>query len=77
MATTALPAPALRDPAWTRRVFWAGAAAVLLVPILAATEFKPWILFEPDNLKITLKFVGSFLPPKVEPEFLSMVAREA
>lgn len=77
MAAATQASPALRDPAWSRRVFWAGAAAVLLVPVLVATEFKPWVLFAPDNLKVTLRFVGDFLPPKVEPEFLAMVAREA
>jgi phosphonate transport system permease protein len=77
MAATALPAPALRDPAWSRRVFWASVAAVLLVPMLLATEFKPWVLVEPDNLKVTLKFVRDFLPPKLDAEFLAMVAREA
>jgi phosphonate transport system permease protein len=77
MTATALPAPALRDPAWTRRVFWACVGAVLLVPMLVATEFKPWILLAPDNLKVTLRFLGDFLPPKVEPGFLAMVAREA
>ncbi|MDZ7651716.1 MAG: ABC transporter permease subunit [Burkholderiaceae bacterium] len=77
MAATALPAPALRDPAWSRRVFWASVAAVLLVPMLVATEFKPWVLIEPDNLKVTLKFLRDFLPPKVDAEFLAMVAREA
>jgi phosphonate transport system permease protein len=77
MAATALPAPALRDPAWTRRVFWAGVAAVLLVPMVVATEFKPWILLAPDNLKVTLRFLGDFLPPKVAPDFLAMVARAA
>lgn len=77
MASAAQASPALRDPAWSRRVFWAGAAAVLLVPVLVATEFKPWVLLAPDNLKVTLRFLGDFLPPKVEPEFLAMVAREA
>ena len=72
-----LAAPALRDPAWTRRVFWVSLAAVLLVPMLIATEFKPWVLVEPDNLKVTLRFVGDFLPPRMDAEFLSMVAREA
>jgi phosphonate transport system permease protein len=70
-------APALRDPAWARRVFWASAAAVLLAPMLVATEFKPWVLVDPDNLKVTLKFLGDFLPPKLAPEFLVMVARES
>jgi phosphonate transport system permease protein len=52
-------------------------AAVLLVPLLVATEFRPWVLVEPDNLKVTLRFLGDFLPPKVDPEFLALVAREA
>ncbi len=77
MAATALTAPALRDPAWTRRLFWASVAAVLLVPMLVVTEFKLWVLVEPDNLKVTLKFLRDFLPPKVDAEFLAMVAREA
>jgi phosphonate transport system permease protein len=46
-------------------------------PALWATEFKPWILFEPDNLKVTRSFLGDFFPPKLEAEFLAMVAREA
>jgi phosphonate transport system permease protein len=77
MAATTLTPPELRDPAWARRVFWAGLAAVLLVPMLVATEFKPWVLVEPANLKVTLRFLGDFLPPDVEPAFLAMVAREA
>lgn len=77
MAVTALTAPALRDPAWTRRLSWASVAAVLLVPMLIVTEFKLWVLIEPDNLKVTLKFLRDFLPPKVDAEFLAMVAREA
>lgn len=77
MAVAAPTAPASRDPAWTRRVFLAGVAAVLLVPMLVATEFKPWVLVEPDNLKVTLRFLRDFLPPDVEPDFLAMVAREA
>ena len=77
MSGAVLPPPALRDPAWTRRVFWTGAAAVLLAPMLVATEFTPWALVEPDNVKVTLGFLGDFLPPKVEPAFLVMVAGEA
>jgi phosphonate transport system permease protein len=69
--------PPQRDPAWLGRVFWTGVALVLLWPMLLATEFKPWILFERDNLKVTGQFLGSFLPPAVEAEFLKMVAREA
>jgi phosphonate transport system permease protein len=75
MSTTA-PSPALRDPAWLPRLFWTGAALVVLWPMLAATEFKPWVLWHPDNWKPTRQFLASFVPPVVTPEFLGMVARE-
>ena len=71
----ARPAPE-RDPAWLGRVFWTGAGLVVLWPLLVATEFKPWILFESSNLKVTGNFLASFLPPAVGAEFLGMVARE-
>jgi phosphonate transport system permease protein len=76
-AAFARPAPPSRDPAWLGRVFWLGAAAVLLWPMLVATEFRPWTLFEAQNLKVTGRFLASFLPPAYAPEFLAMVAREA
>ena len=69
--------PRLRDPAWTTRVFWAMVALVLIAPSLAVTEFKPWIFFEPTNLKVSLRFLGDFFPPVMNGEFLWMVAREA
>ena len=69
--------PALRDPAWTGRVFWLLAALVLLAPALVMTEFRPWTLFSPESVRATRGFVGDFYPPKVEAEFLRMVAREA
>lgn len=70
-----LPAPR-RDPAWMGRLFWFGAALVLLWPALVLTEFKPWILVHPDNLDPTLRFLRDFVPPAVGPEFLWLVARE-
>jgi phosphonate transport system permease protein len=72
----ARPAPPARDPAWLGRVFWTGAALVLLWPLLVATEFKPWVLVERDNLRVSAQFVGSFWPPAHDAEFLAMVARE-
>ncbi|WVN42767.1 ABC transporter permease [beta proteobacterium MWH-UniP1] len=69
--------PELRDPAWMGRVFWSLAALVILGPVLVATEFKPWVLVEPDNLKVTLKFLGDFFPPVITPDFLWMVAKES
>jgi len=77
MTTAVAVTPELRDPAWRVRVFWFLAALVLLGPALVATEFKLWVLFSPDNLRVSAKFLADFFPPKVEPDFLLMVAREA
>lgn len=65
-----------RDPAWSRRVFWSLFALVLLAPTLVVTEFKPWVFFSPDNLKVTTRFLGDFFPPKIEAEFLWLILRE-
>ena len=74
----AVPASAIvtRDPAWTGRVFWLLAAAVVLWPLLVLAEFKPWILLSPESLKPTLRFLADFVPPRVDPQFLLLVARE-
>ncbi|MCW5632328.1 MAG: ABC transporter permease [Rubrivivax sp.] len=74
-ATARLAAPA-RDPAWLARSFWLGAALVVLWPLFAATEFRPWRLLEPRSLEVTGQFLATFLPPAHSPEFLAMVARE-
>lgn len=72
----ALDTPALHDPAWTRRVFWMLAALALLAPALWATEFKPWILFEPESLRSTWTFITGFFPPRFDREFLALIAWE-
>ena len=71
-----LPNYAPRDPAWLGRVFAALATIAVLWPVLVLAEFKPWTLFSPESLKPTLRFLADFVPPKVEPDFLWMVARE-
>ena len=71
-----LTAPADRDPAWWPRVFWCGAAAVLLWPLMVATEFKPWVLLEASSLRVSGRFIGSFFPPALGAEFLALVARD-
>jgi phosphonate transport system permease protein len=68
--------PELRDPAWVGRLFWACVALVLLGPSLVATEFKPWVLLEPDSLRVSANFIADFFPPKVELDFLAMIVRE-
>jgi len=77
VSVSAATPPALRDPAWTRRVFWVCVAAVLCAPALVATEFKPWVMAQPAALQATLGFVGDFFPPRSDTEFLVLVAREA
>ena len=69
--------PALRDPAWMGRLFWSAAFILLLVPALVATEFKPWILLDPENLKVSSRFLADFSPPETKPDFLLLVAKEA
>jgi phosphonate transport system permease protein len=65
----------LRDPAWTGRVFWMLAGAAVLWPMLVASEFRPWILFSEESRGPALNFLASFLPPRVDLEFLALVAR--
>ena len=66
-----------RDPAWLGRLFWLAAGGLLLWPLLVATEFKPWLLVEPASLKVTGRFLASFLPPAHSADFLALVARES
>ncbi len=82
MAALAIPNQATsrsapeRDPAWLSRLFWISLGLVVLWPLGVTTEFKPWVLLEPGNLKISAKFIASFWPLVFTGEFLEMVARE-
>jgi len=71
-----MAAPTQRDPAWLGRVGLLALVAVLLWPLLVATEFKPWLLLDPDAARVTGRFIASFLPPAHSPDFLVLVARE-
>jgi phosphonate transport system permease protein len=57
-------------------MFWWLAAAVIIWPLLVLTEFKPSLLFESGALKPTWHFLAAFFPPKLDVEFLTMLARE-
>lgn len=70
------PPPARRDPAWRGRLGGALALLVLLWPLGVATEFRPWVLFEPQSLQVSSRFLGSFWPLALDGEFLGLVARE-
>jgi phosphonate transport system permease protein len=59
------------------RLFWSIAIIVLMVPALIATEFRPWVLLEAENLKVSSRFLGDFFPPDTKPDFLLLVLKEA
>lgn len=71
--TTAVHHP---DPAWRARLTWAAVFIALLNPMLAASEFKPWLLFDAQSLRAAGMFLRDFLVPAHSTEFLAMVLRE-
>ncbi len=71
-----VPPPSLQDPALLRRWGVVLFALVLAWPLLALTEFKPWALADERSLTATLRFLGDFFPPRVDAEFLALIARE-
>ena len=75
---TLKPSPSVpqRDPAWLGRLFWISAVVVLLWPLMVATEFKPWVFFEPANMRVSAQFMGTFWPLAHDAEFLQLVLRE-
>ncbi len=72
-----MPVTTYPDPAARWRLIYAALAVVVLWPMLVIAEFKPWVLFEPGNLKPTWQFLKGFFIPRIDAEFLSMVAQEA
>jgi len=74
MATVALPASTMRDPAWRERVLWTIAAVVLLLPLGWLAEFNPATLWSAASLSATRQFLATFFPPKLDAEFLQLVA---
>jgi phosphonate transport system permease protein len=79
MNTATLPAradPLQRDPARLRRWALLLLAVVLAWPLLVWTEFKPWSLLDARSLRVTGRFLATFLPPRHDAEFLSMLLQE-
>ena len=69
-------AAAARDPDWNGRLGAAVVFLLLLWPLLVLAEFKPWVLLQPDSLRHAGAFLAGFFPPRLDAEFLWLVARE-
>ncbi|MFG6428663.1 phosphonate ABC transporter, permease protein PhnE [Roseateles sp. LYH14W] len=65
-----------RDPASAGRWALLLIALVLAWPLLVLAEFKPWTLFDERSLRATGRFLGEFFPPRMDAEFLALLARE-
>ncbi|MDD2728635.1 ABC transporter permease [Malikia sp.] len=76
-AAQAATHPRQGDPAWPGRVAFLLALPVLLWPLLVATEFRPWLLWQPESLQLSGRFLADFWPPAHGPEFLLLVAQES
>lgn len=64
---------ALADPAWPGRVVAVLVVLVLLWPMVVASEFRPWQLFDQQSLAASGRFLADFFPPAHSAEFLRMV----
>lgn len=64
---------AARDPDARARLGWTLISLVLLWPFLLLAEFRPWSLFESNNLQVMGSFLAGFLPPATSPEFLGLL----
>lgn len=73
-AALSAPPPWQRDPLALRRLTLAVTLLVLLWPLLVLCEFRPWELLEPRSLRATGRFLVQFLTPRLDAEFLIMVA---
>lgn len=65
----------LRDPAALPRAGLTLLFLLLLVPAFNLTEFNPALLFEQRSRETMGKFIASFFPPALSPEFLALVMR--
>jgi phosphonate transport system permease protein len=64
------------DPAWRGRVTLTVVALIVLWPMVVASEFNPWVLFDWQSLTATGRFLAGFMPPAHSAEFLAMLLRE-
>ena len=72
LGSATAPAP-LRDPAARARASALVVVVIVLWPLLALAEFKPWHLFDSGNLQVMGSFLAGFLPPATAPDFLALL----
>lgn len=60
-----------RDPARGRRAAGLLLAVAIAWPMLVLSDFRPWTMFEPRQWRVTRDFLGTFLPPSTDAEFLA------
>ncbi len=61
------------DPAWRGRLTAGIVVVLLLYPMLVASEFQPWILFDAQSLHATWNFLSAFVPPAHSREFMMLM----
>ena len=66
-----------RDPALGARVGLVVVLLVMLWPAVEITEFRPATLFDQKNLDTMARFLGTFFPMALAPDFLELVAKSA
>ncbi|WP_431102334.1 phosphonate ABC transporter, permease protein PhnE [Roseateles noduli] len=75
-SAAAVAAPWRHDPAATRRLGLTVGLLVLLWPLLVWCEFRPWELLDERSLRATMRFGAQFLTPRLDAEFLTMLAAD-
>ena len=76
LSSSPATSPCRRDPAAARRVGLVVTVLVVLWPLLVWCEFRPWELLDERSLRATMRFAGQFLTPRVDLEFLTMLAAD-
>ena len=66
-----------RDPALGARVGLVVVLLVMLWPAVEIAEFRPATLFDQKNLDTMARFLGTFFPIALAPDFLALVAKSA
>ncbi len=66
---------AQRDPQARGRLTALLLALLVLWPLAVLADFKPWLLFDPRNLKVMAGFLSGFFPPATSNEFLGLLVK--